>query len=183
MARKSKIQNNGSGNKPDMPNNAFSSGPPAEEEYKVGPGRPPKEHQFKPGQSGNRKGAKRKAPSLIPDLKEIFERAFNRKLKVTQGERARVITVWESGMEQLSIQFAKGDRHARRDAFEYAERLGSAFLTPKKAVDETLAGDRQAILDAYVARQTHQKVSSASSPVLAPPELLDDDTPEEADGK
>jgi hypothetical protein len=27
----------------------------SEQEYQVGPGRPPKEHQFKPGQSGNPK--------------------------------------------------------------------------------------------------------------------------------
>src|SRR5262245_59686207 len=32
----------------------------ADAEYKVGPGRPPKEHQFKPGVSGNRKGRKKK---------------------------------------------------------------------------------------------------------------------------
>ena len=183
MARKSKIQNHGSDNKPGMRNNAVPSGPPAKEEYKVGPGRPPVEHRFKPGQSGNPKGAKRKARSLITDLKELFERTFNQKAKVTQGERARVITMWEAGLQQLSIQFAKGDRHARRDAFWIAEKLGSEFLTPKKAFDETLAGDRQAILDAYVARQTHRKVSAAPSPVFAPPELLDDDTPDEADEK
>ena len=143
----------------------------------------PKEHQFKPGQSGNPKGAKRKAPSLIPDLKEQFERAFNQTAKVTHGERQRVITMWAAGMPQLSVQFAKGDRHARRDAFWIAEKLGSEFLTSKKAFDETLAGDRQAILDAYVARQTHRKVSAAPSPVFAPPELLDDDAPDEADEK
>ncbi len=183
MARKSKVQNHGSNNNPDMRSDAFHSGPPAEEEYKVGPGRPPKEHQFKPGQSGNPKGAKRKAPSLIPNLKEQFERAFSQKAKVTRGGRARVITMWAAGMQQLSIQFAKGDRHARRDAFWIAEKLGSEFLTSKKAFDETLAGDRQAILDAYVARQTHRKVSAAPSPVFAPPELLDDDTPDEADEK
>jgi hypothetical protein len=183
MARKSKIQHHGSDNKPDMRNNAFPSGPPAEEEYKVGPGRPPKEHQFKPGQSGNPKGAKRKSRSLITDLKELFERTFNQKAKVTQGERERVITMWAAGMQQLSIQFAKGERHARRDAFWIAEKLGSEFLTPKKAFDETLAGDRQAILDAYVARQTHLQVSAAPSPVFAPPELLDDDAPHEADEK
>ena len=84
MVRKSKIQHHGSDNNPDMRNNAFPSGPPAEE-YKVGPGRPPKAHQFKPGQSGNPKGAKRKAPSLLPNLKEQFERAFNQTAKVTQG--------------------------------------------------------------------------------------------------
>jgi hypothetical protein len=183
MVRQSKIQSHGSDNKPDIGNSTFSSGPPAEEVYKVGPGRPPKQHQFKPGQSGNPMGAKRQAPSLLPDLKEHFERAFDQTAKVTQGERERVITMWAAGMQQLSVQFAKGDRHARRDAFWIAEKLGSEFLTPKKAFDETLAGDRQAILDAYVARQTHQKVSAAPSPVFAPPELLDDATPDEADEK
>jgi hypothetical protein len=184
MARKAKIQDHGSDNKLGMRNDAFSSGPPAEEEYKVGPGRPPKEHQFKQGQSGNPKGAKRKAPSLIPDdLKEIFESAFNQTAKVTQGERERVITMWAAGMRQLSVQFAKGDRHARRDAFWIAERLGAEFLTPKKAFDETFPGDRQAILDAYVARQNHRKVSAAPAPVFAPPELMDDDTPDEANEK
>jgi len=71
--------------------------------------------------------------------------------------------------------------YARRDAFWIAERLGSEFLTSKKAFDETLAGDRQTILDAYVARQTHLKAASAASPVVAPPELLDDDTPAKTD--
>jgi hypothetical protein len=183
MARKSKSQHHGSDNKPGMRSDAFPSGAPAEEEYKVGPGRPPKEHRFKPGQSGNPKGAKRKAPSLIPALKDLFEHVFNQKAKVTQGQRARFITMREAGLQQFSIQFAKGDPHARRDAFRIAEKLGSEFLTPKKAFDETLAGDRQAILDAYVARQTHRKVSAAPSPVFAPPELMDDDTPDEADEK
>ena len=57
----------------------------------------------------------------------------------------------------------------------FVEKLGPEFLTPKKAPDETLSADRQAILDAYVARRTQEKASSAPSPVLAPPELLDDD--------
>ena len=76
---------------------------------------------FKPGQSGNPKGAKRKPPSLIPDLKKIFQRAFNQKVAVTEGERRRVITMWAAGMRQLASQFARGDRHARRDAFWIAE--------------------------------------------------------------
>ena len=56
------------------------------EEYRVGPGRPPKEYQFKPGQSGNPKGAKRKA-SLAPDLKAMLERALNEKVKLRRGEK------------------------------------------------------------------------------------------------
>ena len=179
MARKAKIKAPGPDTTPDRRNDAFPSDP-LEAEYKVGPGRPPKEHQFKPGQSGNPKGRKRKEPSLLPDLKQLFESAFNQKVKVTQGERQRLLTMWGAGMQQLAVQFAKGDRHARRDFFWIAERLGSEFLTSTKGLDGILAAERQAILNAYVARQT-QKTSSAPSPILAPPELLDDDAPGQDD--
>src|ERR1700687_777443 len=62
-----------------------------EDDYRVGPGRPPKEHRFKPGQSGNPTGAKRKA-SLAPDLKAMLQRALNEKVRLQQGERERIIT-------------------------------------------------------------------------------------------
>jgi hypothetical protein len=179
MTRKSKIGKHGSGDGPETRDNAPASVPPAEEEYRVGPGRPPKEHRWKPGQSGNPKGAKRKKRSLIPELKEEFERVFSQKLKVTQGDRQRLISRWVAGLEQLSIQFAKGDRHARRDVFYFAERLGVDLLNSTKAHDETLSADHQAILDAYVERRMQEKALRASSPVLAP-ELLDD-TPDEAE--
>jgi len=42
-----------------------------------------------------------------------------------------------------------------------------------KRVQEALASNHQAILEAYVARQYDKVVQP--SPVLAPPELLDDD--------
>jgi len=172
MARKKDGKGHGSDNTP---------APPAEEEYRVGPGRPPKQYQWKPGVSGNPKGAKRKKQSLIPELKQEFERVFSQKLKVTQGDQQRFITRWVAGLEQLSIQFAKGDRYARRDVFYFAERLGIDLLTPTSS-DETVSADHEAILDAYVQRRMQEKALSASAPVLAPPELLDD-APDETDEK
>ena len=145
-------------------------------EYKVGPGRPPREYQFKPGQSGNPKGARRKPPSLLPDLKRIFEQALSEKVTLKQGEKRRTLTMAEAGIKQLVAQFAKGDRHARRDLFAYAERLGIDLITSQRtAIEEALAPDHQAILDAYVARQTQVTAPSNHSPPFAPPELLDDD--------
>ena len=108
MARKSKSQNHGPDNKPDMRNNAFPSGPPAKEEYKAGPGRPPKEHQFKPGQSGNPKGAKRKAPTLITRLKELLEHAFSQKVKVTRGEQEQSITMWAPVFNTFPFSLPRG---------------------------------------------------------------------------
>jgi len=58
---------------------------PSDQDYRVGPGRPPKEYQFKPGQSGNPKGARRKPGSIAPDLKSLFERALSEKVTLRQG--------------------------------------------------------------------------------------------------
>jgi hypothetical protein len=146
------------------------------EDYKVGPGRPPREHQFQKGQSGNPKGAKRKPPSLLPDLKRLFEQALSEKVTVKQGDKAQTLTMAEAGIKQLITQFAKGDRHARRDVFACADMLGIDLMAShRKALEEVLAADHQAILDAYVARRMQAAVPSGASRVLAPPELLDDD--------
>jgi hypothetical protein len=144
------------------------------EDYKVGPGRPPREHQFQPGQSGNPKGAKRKPPSLLPDLKRLFEQALSEKVTLKQGEKERNLSMAEAGIKQLVAQFAKGDRHARRDIFACAAMLGIDLIASQhKAIEEALAPDHRAILDAYVARQV--TASSKHSRVFAPPELQDDD--------
>ena len=75
------------------------------QEYRVGPGRPPKEFQFKPGQSGNPKGAKRKAPSIAPDLKAALERALSQKVTLKQGDKERLVTMGAAGIEHLVNQY------------------------------------------------------------------------------
>ena len=146
------------------------------EQYRVGPGRPPKEHQFKPGQSGNPKGAKRKPPSFAPDLKLALERALNKTVTLKQGEKERIVTMAAAGIEQLVAQFAKGDRHARRDLVALAEKLGVDLTAGQhQSVQEALASDHQAILEAYVVRRRGVTAPYSSSPVFASPELLDDD--------
>jgi hypothetical protein len=146
----------------------------SEQAYKVGPGRPPKEHRFKPGQSGNPKGAKRKPKSMAEDLKAALERALNKPIKLKQGEKERTVTMAAAGIEQLVTQYVKGDRHARRDLLALADRLGVDLVAGhQQAIQDALDTNHAAILSAYVQRQTN-KVDTAA-PVFAPPELLDDD--------
>jgi hypothetical protein len=79
------------------------------------------------------------------------------------------------GFEQLAIQFARGDRHARRDVFTYAAMLG-VDLQGKEVVAEALRIDNQAIVEDYVRRR--QQLSAGPAPddhVKAPPDLIDDD--------
>jgi hypothetical protein len=145
-----------------------------DEEYKVGPGRPPRAYRFKPGQSGNPKGANPKPPSIAPDLKRALECALNSTVKLKRGEKERTVTMAVAGIEQLVAQFAKGDRHARRDLIALADKLGVDLVAGEhKRVQEALASNYRAILEAYVDRQ-YDKVHTPS-PVFAPPELLDDD--------
>jgi hypothetical protein len=92
-------------------------------EYRVGPGRLPKEFQFKPGQSGNPKGAKQKPP-ILKELSAILERALSKKVTLRQGEKERIVTKAEAGIEQLVNGFAQGDRRARRDLMALAHALG-----------------------------------------------------------
>src|SRR5712691_3437921 len=75
---------------------------PSDQEYRVGPGRPPKEYQFQPGQSGNPKGARRTPRSIAPDLKALFERALSGKVTLRQGEQEKIITKAAAGIEQLA---------------------------------------------------------------------------------
>ena len=153
----------------------------AEPEYKVGPGRPPKEYQWKRGQSGNPKGAKRKQPSIKLDLKLMLDRALKKPVTLKQAEKERTVTMAEAGIEHLVAQYAKGDRHARRDVIELAAKFGVDLLGgQQQAIQEALAPNQAAMLDAYVDRQYDKYVTPTR--VIAPPELLDDD-PEEQKGK
>src|SRR4051812_9798395 len=132
----------------------------SDEEYRVGPGRPPKEYQFKPGQSGNPKGARRN-PRSIADLKALFERALSGKVTLRQGEQERIISKAAAGMEQLVNQFAKGDRHARRDLFALAGRLGVDLVAGQggafeQRVAAALLANDEALLADYVRRHAVQ---------------------------
>jgi len=149
--------------------------------YKVGPGSPPKEFQFKPGQSGYPKGAKRKKPTMDLDLKGALELALNRKITLKQGDKERMVTMATAGIEQLVAQYAKGDHRARRELMEYAAKLGVDLLAgQKQAIQESLTPNHEAILKAYVDRQNDKVVPPPR--VFAPSELVDDDT-EDQKGK
>jgi hypothetical protein len=97
--------------------------PSTDDEYRVGPGRPPREFQFKPGVSGNPKGAKPKS-KLLRDLRVLFARALNKKMKLRRGEQTEMITKLEAGFNELASQFAEGNHRARRDVLDFAAKLG-----------------------------------------------------------
>jgi hypothetical protein len=148
----------------------------ADQEYRVGPGRPPKEYQFKRGQSGNPKGARRKPRSIAPDLKALFERALSAKVTLRQGEQEKIITKAAAGIEQLVNQFAKGDRHARRDLLALAARLGVDLVAGhgdalEQRVAAALSANDEALLADYVRRHAVQSPGPGEIDPSSPPSV------------
>jgi hypothetical protein len=147
-----------------------------EDSYKVGPGRPPRQHTWKKGgRSPNPKGRPKKAWSLKPDIKKAFEDAIFGKVEVNKGDKKVKMAMIAIGMEKLALQLAKGDRHARRDVFQYAVLLG-VDLQAKDVLAEALGVSDQAIVESYVQRRLQRSAGAAPEDhVKAPPDLIDDD--------
>lgn len=97
---------------------------------------------------------------------------------LTRNSRHVTLTKLEVGFEQLANQFAKGDRHARRDVFTYSEQLGIDLTGKAEALKETLAPDHQEILEAYLARHRSPDERLKDERVIAPIDLLDNDADE-----
>lgn len=151
--------------------------PSDEDGYKVGPGFPPNEHKWKKGiPSPYPKGRPKKVPSMEPELRKIFLGAMNVKVHVTKADKKIILTRLAMGFEQLAIQWAKGDRHARRDVFTYAAMLG-VDLQPKAVIAEALGIDNQAIVDAFLRKHALPSTPTPTPEirVKAPPDLVDDD--------
>src|SRR6267378_4057073 len=150
--------------------------PSDEDTYKVGPGYPPKQYTWKKGgRSPYPKGRPKKLPSMKPDLKKALEAALNDKVVITKDKKEIVLTKAAFGIQQLVNQFAKVDRHARRDVFQYAALLG-VDLHAKDLIAEALGINEQAIVDAFLRRQQQPSLEAApDTHVKAPADLVDDD--------
>ena len=91
----------------------------------------------------------------------MFERALSAKVTLRQGEQEKIITKAAAGIEQLVNQFAKGDRHARRDLLALAERLGVDLVAGQgdaleQSVAAALSANDEALLADYVRRHAVQ---------------------------
>jgi len=139
-----------------------------EEEYRVGPGRPPKEFQFKPGQSGNPKGKRRKG-SLVGQLKAELERALRQNVTLRQGEKEQTVTMRAAGIRQLVTQFADGDPRARRDLIHLAGKLGVDLMAGRgegieEAIETAVLAEDEVLLADYVQRHGGNPDPVASDP-------------------
>ena len=85
-----------------------------EQDYKVGPGRPPLHTRFKKGQSGNPRGR----PGGSKSLKTLLSEALSEPVIITENGRRRKITKREAIVRQVVDCSATPDLRAVRSVFD-----------------------------------------------------------------
>ena len=107
----------------------------------VGYGKPPRTHQFKPGQSGNPKGRPKGAKSEATMWNELL----NRKIEVRQGGRIRKITIREAILQRLAEDSLKGNIKSATFVLNRFSAIASAADAGAE-----INPDDKAVLDAYL---------------------------------
>jgi hypothetical protein len=109
----------------------------------TGYGQPPRQHQFKPGESGNPRGKPRGAKSESTILRSIL----NKKIDNRSGDRVRKISVLEGILLRIADDSLKGDI---KSAAFLLNRFGA--LVSGELEKPSLSDDDREILKAYVKR-------------------------------
>jgi hypothetical protein len=92
----------------------------------IGHGRPPKQHQFKPGVSGNPKGRPKRKPA---DVSEVIKGTLNAPIQIRDQGRTKTVTRTEVGLKKLVDNAVRGDLTAAATLLQVrtqASRYGDA---------------------------------------------------------
>ena len=156
-----------------MTNGSDKNTPPAEQDYIVGYGRPPKATQFKPGQSGNPKGRKRKPKSVPAQTQDIMQKKIN----ITEGGRTKRLTFQEVILLRIANNAAKGDLKAASLVFSL---INSEAAAQSDTIDETkLSAEDQALFEQMMAELTTLDALPDSDAEIEPERETQDPIPAE----
>ncbi len=117
-------------------------------DYDVGYGKPPKQHRFKPGQSGNAKGRPKGQRNALTLIREILQRP----VKITRNGKQVVIPSYLVAYEQLMQKAMRGDPKAMTELHKLARDLGIIAPEPEET-EETPQALSESDLRAYASLQ------------------------------
>jgi hypothetical protein len=108
-----------------------------ERTYRVGYGRPPKETQFKKGQSGNPKGRRKGSKSFLSLLAE----AFDQRVWANDGGERKSISKREAFATQFVNKGAAGGIRAAKLLFEWIRQIETESALAEQQGGQRASGD------------------------------------------
>lgn len=123
--------------------------------YEIGYRRPPKNGQFKKGESGNPKGR----PKGSKNFMTLLEHELDQKITVNENGRKKEITRMQAMVKRLVADSLQGNLRTTIAMVGLLQRHGKLDETD---TEELLPGDYAAILDTFMAKRekTHSKKSA-----------------------
>jgi hypothetical protein len=97
------------------------------QDYEVGYSKPPRQHRFAKGRSGNPSG-RPKAKSR--DLPTLLRRALDEKVIVNENGRRKAVPKIEAMTKQLVNKAAAGDRHSIKLLMDWLDKTPEAKSEP-----------------------------------------------------
>jgi hypothetical protein len=88
-------------------------------DYRVGYGRPPKNNQFKPGQSGNPSGRRKVSGNIWNEARD----AFSKPIRIKEGKTTREVTTAEAFVRVQVIRALRGNWRSFRWILKLADKI------------------------------------------------------------
>lgn len=126
----------------------------ANDDYKIGYKKPPKQGQFKPGQSGNPNGRPKGLKNLATDLQEELEQ----KILITEANKSQEVTKQRAMIKTLFAKALKGETRAANVLIGLILGLEQANRHNPDGI--ALSEEDQAILTAYTQQLLSENQSS-----------------------
>lgn len=129
------------------------------DDYEVGYGKPPKQTQFKPGQSGNRKGR----PKGARGLKTVIMEDAATRIPVLEAGKKRKKPKLDVLVQSTFSRAMKGDARAAAQYFDLLKRYLPDEET--ETTDEGLSPEEESILQSLKMRLSRTNPSAADEEV------------------